>query len=84
MNDHYFVSCQDNGKTALLLGPFTNKENCENFAYGDMRSAVVDACCAIDPKSWFYSFGMVKMSESKTYTGVLNKANPEKWNGVLS
>jgi hypothetical protein len=95
MSDHYFVSCQDAGKTALLLGPFTNEKDCAQYAYIDEDKGntekhidLLRALEDIDNKAHWYSYGMVKIPLAEmcpfNYKGVLNKANPEKWNGVLS
>ena len=60
-NECYYVSVIDGKNKALLLGPFKSKEICEKYAYGEMRKEVVKVSCEIDPRSHFYSFGMVKM-----------------------
>jgi hypothetical protein len=86
MMDHYFVTCQDAGKTALLLGPFTDEDTCKKYAYGDESQMVRDACIKIDQKAHFYAFGMVKVAntEKDHFTGILNKLYPDEWDGVLA
>ena len=86
--DHYFVTCKDGDKTAMLLGPFTNEDLCKKYAYGDDSMEIVKACYDIDPKSHFYAFGMCKIPMVEmcpfNYKGVLNKIDGEKWDKVLS
>jgi len=73
--DQYFVTCQDAGKTALLLGPFADEDICKKYAYGDESQMVRDACIKIGRKAHFYAFGMIKIknAEEGKYTGILNK-----------
>jgi hypothetical protein len=93
--DHYFVSCRDNGRTALLLGPFTNEKDCMQYAYvdedqgcTDKHTEILRALEKIDTKTHWYAYGMVRIPLAEmcpfNYKGVLNKANPERWNKVLS
>lgn len=84
----FFVSARDAGKTALVLGPFTNEESCRKYAYrpndggSDEFFKVLDAVCKIDPKAWFASFGMVMIKDG-SYSAFLNRIDPS-WDKVLS
>ena len=90
MTDHYYVSAQDAGRTIPVLGPFTSEDLCKKYAYGENRTEVVNACCEIDRKAHFYEYGMFRVPLAEmcpfNYRGiaVLNKTNPEKWDGVLA
>lgn len=93
MMDQYFVTCRDAGKTALLLGPFTNEKTCKIFAEfrednpESRLSEIIKACEDIDPRSHFYEYGMIRIKDVKPeekYRGILNKVNPEKWDGELA
>jgi hypothetical protein len=90
MTDHYYVSVRDGDRTIPVLGPFLSEELCKEYAYGNKRIEIVNACCEIDPKAHFYEYGMFRlpMAEMCPFDyhaiSVLNKANPEKWDGVLS
>jgi len=67
----YYVSVIDGNNTALLLGPFKNKEMCEKYAYGEYRKEVVKVSCEIDSKAQFYAYGMLKMPNGHR-EGMLN------------
>jgi len=93
MTDQYFVTCRDAGKTSLLLGPFTDEKRCKIFSEfqednPDSRlSEVIRACYDLDHKSHFYAYGMIKIKDVKPedhYRGILNKTDPEKWDGELA
>lgn len=82
--ESFYVSCQDAGRTALILGPFTSESACKQYAYDDQhRIPVLNAVCEIDPKAWFAAWGMVKVADYEK-PGFLNRIDPEKWNGILS
>ena len=89
--DQYFVSARDAGKTALILGPFSNEEKCREYAYctscdGGNYShhlSVLYAIHEIDPKSYFYAIGMIRVKAGINRTGILNQIDPS-WNKVLS
>jgi len=91
-SDAYFVTCQDAGKTAFLLGPFTTEKACMDFAQfrednpESRLSEVIQDCEKIDKKAHFFSYGMARVRDFKAgeIKGVLNRFNPEKWNGVLA
>lgn len=78
-NPCWYVSVKDAERTALLLGPFSNEPACRKWAYrsaddgGDFSCFVKISrlCNKIDPKSHFYSYGMVKM-ENGYREGMLN------------
>lgn len=53
----YYVSVHDAGRTALLLGPFTN----DHAGALAMVDKVREKAYEIDPKSWFYSFGTCRL-----------------------
>ena len=94
MPDQYFVSCRDAGKTALVLGPFTNEKDCRRYAYSESDEggsseylSVNRAVCELDGKAHFASWGMLRIKdvkENEKYQGFLNKVNPEVWDKVLS
>ena len=89
----YYVTCRDAGKTALVLGPFTDEKRCKMYA--EFREDNPDSCHAdvasavykIDPKSHFYEWGMcrVTIDEKNGFVqkGILNKMHPEIWDKVL-
>ncbi len=79
----WYCSVQDAGRTALVLGPFRTEAACREWAYypdtpaenvsgGSYKhSKLVNAACDRDAKSWFYSWGMVKMPDGHC-DGVMN------------
>jgi hypothetical protein len=77
----FYVSAQDAGRTALVLGPFRNEEDCRLWAYrtpedgGDrLKRFLLDkALLKKDPWSSFYAIGMVKMANGNR-EGKLNAA----------
>jgi hypothetical protein len=85
-NPCWYVSVRDAGRTALVLGPFRSAAACREYAYNDSQGAadsepggntakhyaLVLEAEKHDPRSWFYSWGMVKMDNGYK-TGVLNK-----------
>lgn len=97
MADHFYVSAQDAGKTAILLGPFTDEKLCREYAYADPKDGgnlqkhtdMLDTIYEIDPKSTFYALGMFKVVCAEmcpfNYKGmaILNKIDPEKWDKVI-
>ena len=95
MVDAYFVSIQDAGRSAFILGPFFNEDECREYAYseieekGDLQKhhEMKTDAYKIDPKSHFYSWGMAKIPSWEWYPfpvrGILNKVNPEKWDKVI-
>lgn len=86
MSDAFFVTCEDAGRHAFLLGPFFDEETCHYYAYGSGIDEVMQACMNIDPKAHFYGYGMAVIHDFVTGSriGLLNKNWPEKWGGVLS
>lgn len=82
----WYCSVRDAGRTALVLGPFATEAACRRWAYYDesseyggapgLHKRLLDAADARDPRSWFYSWGMVKMPNGYR-DGVLNAALPE-------
>lgn len=65
----WYASVEDGGKRALLLGPFTTEKECREFSYkfaedgGNLSKCnQLRKCCEVDSKSWFYSYGMVKLA----------------------
>lgn len=98
MTDHFYVSAQDAGKTAILLGPFTDENLCREYAYVDPLSGgntqkhidLLNSIHTIDPKSVFYAIGMFKVACAEmcpfNYKGmaILNKVDPEKWDKVIA
>ena len=96
MTGDFFVSCVDGAKTALILGPFRDEELCRQYAYIDPKNggdrtkhmSVITACHVLDPKSHFYSFGMVKTKDGRMRSGVLQEADPAwdhrfKWENMI-
>lgn len=75
----FYVSVQDAGRTALVLGPFQQEADCRAWAYRDPADGGdPDKCDRLrkeadkrDPRSWFYAWGMVKMANGHR-EGVLN------------
>jgi len=70
MNPAWYVSVQDAGRTALVMGPFDTEAGCRLWAYRDpadggshLHSVLVDAVCKVEPKAWFYAWGMVKITD---------------------
>lgn len=84
--DAYFVTCEDAGRHAFLLGPFTDEEVCKKYAYGEMSDLIVQACMNIDLKAHFFGYGMAVIHDfvPGTRIGLLNKNWPEKWDKVLA
>lgn len=76
-----YVSAQDAGRTALVLGPFRDEATCRKWAYrtdedgGDRhkRHLLDKALEKLDPWSHFYAIGMVKMVNGLR-EGKLNRA----------
>lgn len=85
----WYASVQDNGRTALVLGPFETEAQCRQWAYYDTadggnpakhnRLTRVAEC---DPRSHWYSWGMVKL-ENGYKTGCLNSRIPEAASDML-
>ena len=82
-NPCWYVSVQDAGRTALVLGPFRAESECRQYAYREMEEGgnsakrhQVDKAAECDPRSWFYSWGMVKMQNGHR-DGCLNSRMPE-------
>ena len=86
MTDAFFVTCEDAGKHAFLLGPFTTEKACQEYAYGEKSDEVVQTCINIDRRAHFFEYGMAVIHDfvPGEFTGLLNRKWPEKWNGVLS
>ena len=84
--DAYFVTCEDAGRHAFLLGPFSDEERCKYYAYGEGSNDIVQACMNIDPKAHFFGYGMAKIRYfvPGSRIGILNKNWPEKWQKVIS
>jgi hypothetical protein len=95
----WYVSVRDAGRMALVLGPFTSEAECRQYAYSDSKGApdtepggntalhyrLVKIAEEHDSRSWFYSWGMVKM-ENGHRDGVLNKyvRADGLWTGTLT
>lgn len=87
----FYVSAQDAGRTALVLGPFRNEVDCRHWAYrkteqgGDRfkRHALDEALLKLDAWSSFYAIGMVNMVNGNR-DGKLNAAlKPDGlWDGL--
>lgn len=91
-NPCWYCSVRDAGRTALVLGPFATEGMCRQWAYyadsdthpdtthasgGSVKHGrLLNAAQDRDPKSWFYSWGMVKL-ENGYREGVLNRFLPE-------
>ena len=79
-NPCWYCSIIDGKRTGLVLGPFRTESGCREYAYRDAKSGgdvekhdrMIDAAYKADPKSWFYSWGMVKMATGHR-DGVLNR-----------
>ena len=54
----FYVSCIDGDRYSLLLGPFPLKREAEKHVESAQRIAR-----KVDPKSFFYSFGVCKTRE---------------------
>ena len=65
---NYYVSVTDAGKVGLLLGPF--KRHMDALA---RVFAVKGKAIDLNAKAAFYAFGTVKMADSHTKPGLLNK-----------
>lgn len=77
-NPCWYASVQDAGRTALVLGPFQEEATCREWAYrspedggSHKHSQLVEIANRLDPRSWFYAWGMVKM-ENGHRDGILN------------
>ena len=88
-NPCWYVSVQDAGRTALVLGPFRAESECRQYAYREMEEGgnsakrhQVDKAAECDPRSWFYSWGMVKMQNGRR-DGCLNSRMPETVHGDM-
>ena len=87
----YFVSAKDGSKHILLLGPFTSETACKEYSEfkednpNSKLSDVIDACCKIDRKAHFFSYGMAEIRNfvDGSYIPALNRVDPDTWNGVL-
>ena len=75
---NYYVSCVDGGRVGLLLGPFVDDHRAALSAV----EAVREAAYAADPRSWFYSFGTVRVDTDRP--GVLNGVLPHLLPGDLT
>lgn len=93
MPDQFFVSLRDAGRTALLLGPFSNEADCRRYAYSDpeeggsdKHNEMRDAIYEIDRSAHFMCWGMVKIAvkPGEVFKTVLNRVDPAKWDKVLS
>ena len=79
----WYASIQDNGRTALLLGPFRTEDECRKYAYSSeehggntkLHSEMLNYATEVDQKAWWYSYGMVKMKTGHR-NGCLNKFYP--------
>jgi len=79
-NPCFYVSVVDGPKFAIVLGPFQEESECRQWAYnrpeqgGDPQKhdKMYSEATRHDPKSVFYSWGMVKMQNGHR-EGVLNK-----------
>lgn len=85
-NDAYFVTCEDAGRHAFLLGPFKNEEKCKYYAYGEGSSSVVQATVNIDRRAHFFGYGIAVVHDfvDGERIGILNRNWPEKWDKVLA
>lgn len=92
-NPCWYVSVQDAGRTALVLGPFTTEAECREYAYNDAESggthkhnAVLKAAEEMDPKSWFYAWGMVKVANGYYEPRLMNERfrSDGLWTGTLT
>lgn len=77
----FYVSVVDGPKFGLLLGPFQKEEECRKWAYyhaedggsPENHNKLTEKMYDADPRSHFYSVGMVKMQNGYR-NGVLNKS----------
>lgn len=83
-NQAWYASVQDAGRRALVLGPFATEAGCRKWAYRDQadggdraKHAALLRAAEVDPRAWFYSWGMVKMRDGSR-AGVLN-SRVEGW-----
>lgn len=93
-NPCWYVSVQDAGRNALVLGPFRDESECRQYAYGgesdepggDTRKHydLIMLAESRDPKAWFYAWGMVKMANGYR-NGTLNGLvrTDGLWTGTL-
>lgn len=77
----WYVSVQDAGRTALVLGPFIEEAACRRWAYSE-REEGGDAACHYElsnklgrlyPWSHFYAMGMVRMRDTYSKEAKMNK-----------
>ena len=87
----WYVSVRDAGRTALVLGPFRSETICREWAYRNLEDGgscnhnhLLTLAEQRDPKSWFYSWGMVKMQNGHR-DGALNQlvSNDLRINGGI-
>lgn len=87
----FYVSVQDAGRTALVLGPFRNEADCRHWAYratedvGDRlkRNALCKALDKVDSRSHFYAIGMVKMANGNREGKLNAMLKPDGlWDGL--
>ena len=79
----YYMTMQDAGRTAFLLGPFAAESDCRRYAYdsredgGDstLHHAIQQIVYEVDPKTHFASWGMAK-TETAIRTGILHSLYP--------
>jgi len=79
----FYMTMQDAGKTAFLLGPFANESDCRKYAYDSpeeggnftLHHAIQEIVYELDSESHFYSWGMAKTETAKR-TGVLHSMFP--------
>lgn len=67
----YYVSVQDNGRTALLCGPWPTHQQAL-----DMVGAVTLKACELDPRGHWYAYGTARLPDDDSVpirTGSLNK-----------
>ena len=76
---NYYVSAIDCGRYALILGPFpTHQEALDNV---DRAWAKAEE---LDPRAFWWSFGTLRINDSSTKPGVLNKFFPELFEKVVN
>lgn len=82
-NECWYASAQDAGRTALVLGPFRTEADCRKWAYGalpdggsHLHAQLLNIACKLDPRSWFYAWGMVKLQNGHK-DGSLNAKMPD-------
>lgn len=69
--DGFYVSVVDGPKIGLLLGPFKKHSDALN-----QIETVREKAYILNPMSWFYSFGTVRMKSSYRKSGTLNDYFP--------